>query len=76
MQQVYHGLTLALGDLAVKLLITLIMLIPFRLLLNKIKDYSDNSAFQNLNLMKSFFFFQQINQLIDLSLHHLNLEHQ
>ena len=37
-------LTLAFGDLAVKLLITLIMLIPFRLLLNKIKDISENSA--------------------------------
>ncbi len=36
-------LTLALGDLAVKLLITLIMLIPFRILLNKIKDYSGSS---------------------------------
>ena len=37
-------LTLAFGDLAVKLLITLIMLIPFRLLLNKINDISENSA--------------------------------
>mgnify|MGYP002875707057 CR=1 FL=1 len=36
--------TLALGDLAVKLLITLMMLIPFRLLLNKIKDYSESSV--------------------------------
>ena len=36
--------TLALGDFAVKLFITLIMLIPFRLLLNKIKDYTDNST--------------------------------
>ncbi len=36
--------TLALGDLAVKILITLLMLIPFRLLLNKIKDYTENSA--------------------------------
>ena len=36
--------TLALGDLAVKLLITLLMLIPFRILLNKIKDYSENSV--------------------------------
>ncbi len=34
--------SLALGDLAVKLFITLIMLIPFRLLLSKIKDYSEN----------------------------------
>ena len=37
-------LTLAFGDLAVKLLITLIMLIPFRLLLSRIKDYSANSV--------------------------------
>ena len=36
--------SLAFGDLAVKLLITLIMLIPFRLLLSRIKDYSANSA--------------------------------
>ena len=37
-------LTLAFGDLTIKLLITLIMLIPFRLLLNKIKDYSESSV--------------------------------
>ena len=36
--------TLALGDLAVKLTITIIMLIPFRLLLNKIKDSSDRTV--------------------------------
>ena len=36
--------TLALGDFAVKLFIALIMLIPFRLLLNKIKDYTDTST--------------------------------
>ena len=36
--------TLALGDLAVKLLISLTMLIPFRLLLGKIKDYTENST--------------------------------
>ena len=35
-------ITLALGDLAIKLIITLLMLIPFRLFLNKIKDYTDN----------------------------------
>jgi len=35
--------TLALGDLAVKLFIALTMLIPFRLLIYKIKDFSDNS---------------------------------
>ena len=37
-------LTLAFGDLMVKLLITILMLIPFRLLLHKIKDYSENAA--------------------------------
>ena len=36
--------TLAIGDLIVKLIITLTMLIPFRLLLNKVKDYTDNSS--------------------------------
>ena len=36
--------TLAIGDLVVKLIITIVMLIPFRLLLNKIKDYSTKSA--------------------------------
>ena len=36
--------TLALGDLTVKLLIALLMLIPFRILLNKIKDYSESSV--------------------------------
>ena len=36
--------TLAFGDLVVKLLITLIMLIPFRLLIDKIKDYSESSV--------------------------------
>tara|TARA_Y100000591_G_C21655206_1_gene604953 strand:- start:172 stop:717 length:546 start_codon:yes stop_codon:yes gene_type:complete len=36
-------ITLAFGDLAVKLIITVAMLIPFRLLLIKIKDYSENS---------------------------------
>ena len=34
--------TLALGDLIVKLIITLAMLIPFRLLLYKIRDYTQN----------------------------------
>ena len=42
-------LTLALGDLAVKLFIALTMLIPFRLLLNKIKDFSSKSATGILN---------------------------
>ena len=37
-------ITLAIGDLAVKLLITLIMLVPFRLLLKYIKDDSEKSA--------------------------------
>ena len=35
--------TLAAGDLIVKMLITLMMLIPFRILLFKIKDYTDTS---------------------------------
>ena len=35
--------TLAFGDLAVKLFIALVMLIPFRMLINKIKDFSDSS---------------------------------
>ena len=35
--------SLALGDLAVKLFIALTMLIPFRLLIYKIKDFSDSS---------------------------------
>ena len=37
-------ITLALGDLAIKLLITFLMLIPFKLLLRKIKRYTDNST--------------------------------
>ena len=37
-------ITLAFGDLAVKLFIALIMLIPFRLLINKINDFSDSSV--------------------------------
>jgi len=36
--------TLAFGDLAVKLLIALLMLIPFRLLIYKIKDFSGSSV--------------------------------
>ena len=36
--------TLAFGDLAVKILVALTMLIPFRLLINKIKDFSDNTV--------------------------------
>jgi len=36
--------TLAFGDLAVKLFIALIMLIPFRLLINKIRDFSESSV--------------------------------
>jgi uncharacterized integral membrane protein (TIGR00697 family) len=38
--------TLAAGDLLVKFLITLIMLIPFRILLNKIKDFSENTSYK------------------------------
>ena len=41
-------ITLALGDLAVKLIVALIMLIPFRLLINKINDFSDLKI-KNLN---------------------------
>ena len=37
-------ITLALGDLSVKFLIALVMLIPFRLFINKIKDFSHNSV--------------------------------
>ena len=37
-------ISLAIGDLVVKMLITCLMLIPFRLLLSKIKDYSNNSV--------------------------------
>ncbi len=36
--------TLAIGDLMVKLSITFLMLIPFRLLLRRIKDYTENSV--------------------------------
>ena len=36
--------TLAFGDLAVKLFIALTMLIPFRLLIKKIKDFSDSAT--------------------------------
>ena len=36
--------TLAFGDLAVKLFIALVMLIPFRLLIYKIKDFSESSV--------------------------------
>ena len=35
--------TLALGDLAVKMIIALTMLVPFRFLIYKVKDFSDNS---------------------------------
>ena len=37
-------LSLAFGDLVVKLFIALVMLIPFRMLINRIKDFSDNSV--------------------------------
>ncbi len=36
--------TLAIGDLMVKLFIALTMLVPFRLFLNKIKDYTEQST--------------------------------
>ena len=35
--------TLAFGDLAVKLFIALVMLIPFKFLINRIKDFSESS---------------------------------
>ena len=41
--------TLAFGDLAVKLLMAVSMLIPFRLFVNKIKDLSNNSASEAKN---------------------------
>ena len=41
-------LSLAFGDLAVKLTVALVMLIPFRLLISKIKDFSDLNI-KNLN---------------------------
>ena len=41
-------LTLAFGDLAVKLIVALTMLVPFRMLINKIKNY-DNLEFKNYN---------------------------
>ena len=34
--------TLALGDLVVKLFVTILMLIPFRLLLGKVRDHTEN----------------------------------
>ena len=37
-------LSLAFGDLVVKLFIALVMLIPFRMLINRIKDFSDSSV--------------------------------
>ena len=40
--------TLALGDLAVKLIVALIMLIPFKLCIDKIRDFTD-LKFKNLN---------------------------
>ena len=36
--------SLAFGDLVVKLLIALVMLIPFRMLINRIKDFSNSSV--------------------------------
>ena len=41
-------LSLALGDLAVKLIVALVMLIPFRLLISKISDFADLKI-KNLN---------------------------
>tara|TARA_X000001036_G_C20521633_1_gene742374 strand:- start:52 stop:624 length:573 start_codon:yes stop_codon:yes gene_type:complete len=39
-------ISLALGDLAVKLLITLSMLVPFKLLLANIRDFSDSTSYR------------------------------
>ena len=58
-------LTLALGDLSVKFFITILMLVPFRFyftelkitLINQFQEYNSNEEF--------FYFFQQINLLID-----------
>ena len=36
-------ISLAFGDLSVKLFITLVMLIPFKLLVNRIRDFTENS---------------------------------
>jgi len=41
-------ISLALGDLAVKLFIALLMLIPFRLIIKKIKDIKEEESTQNL----------------------------
>ena len=41
-------LTLALGDLFVKLIVALIMLIPFRMFISKINDFADLKI-KNLN---------------------------
>ena len=37
-------ITLAFGDLAVKLFIALVMLVPFRLFIDRIKDFSDSAS--------------------------------
>ena len=41
--------SLAFGDLAVKLFIAFTMLIPFKIFINKIKDFSDNSLYKLKN---------------------------
>ena len=41
-----NWITLSLGDLAVKILVGLIMLIPFRILLSKIRDFSENGIYK------------------------------
>ena len=40
--------TLALGDLTVKLIVALIMLVPFRIFISRINDFTD-LKFKNLN---------------------------
>ena len=44
--------TLALGDLVVKLFVTFLMLIPFRLLLGKVRDHTENkiSSISNISI--------------------------
>ena len=42
-------LSLALGDFAVKILMAIIMLIPFRMLIKKISDLNETSARTSIN---------------------------
>ena len=51
--------TLALGDLAVKLLIALSMLVPFRLLLSSIKNIPKLSNYNFISVRFFFYFLQK-----------------